>query len=374
VEYRLRHHDGVYKWVLEAAAPRLGYDGVFVGYIGSIFDISERKEAELALAERNAQLALAAKAAQVGGYILDVARNRIQVSEGYAAIYQLAADATEISVEEWRATVHPEDLERLDARRVQSFTERQGERISEYRIVRRDGEVRWIEARSVVTYDSAGEPQRMVGVNFDMTSHKRAEERQSALIAELNHRVKNVLAKVVAIAARTRQSSQSLDEFGAAFEGRIRSLANAHALLSRNLWQGVSLGEVVRQELAPYAARGSTLIEGPEVSLAPEAGQVLMTVLHELATNAAKHGALSVPEGRVSVRWHLAGDPARLVFRWQEHSGPRVAAPTRVGFGTRTIQSAISHQLDGRADLAFVADGVCCTIELPVNRLSQGAS
>jgi two-component sensor histidine kinase len=207
-----------------------------------------------------------------------------------------------------------------------------------------------------------------------MTSHKRAEERQNALIAELNHRVKNVLAKVVAIAARTRQASPSPDEFGTAFEGRIRSLANAHTLLSRNLWQGVLLGEIVRQELAPYAARGGSLIEGPEVTLAPEAGQVLMTVLHELATNAAKHGALSVPDGRVLVRWDFADGPARLVLRWQEHKGPRVTAPTRVGFGTRTIESAISHQLDGRVDLAFAADGVCCTIELSIDRLSQASS
>jgi two-component sensor histidine kinase len=182
------------------------------------------------------------------------------------------------------------------------------------------------------------------------------------------------LAKVVAIATRTRQSSPSLDEFGPAFEGRIRSLANAHALLSRNLWQGVSLAEIVHQELAPYAARGSTLIEGPALTLAPETGQVLMTVLHELATNAAKHGALSVPDGRVSARWDFAAGPARLVLRWQEDNGPRVTAPVRVGFGTRTTQSAISHQLDGRVDLAFRTDGVGCTIELPIDRLSRGAS
>jgi PAS domain S-box-containing protein len=377
VEYRLRHHAGVYRWVIDAAAPRFGGDGTFLGYMGSVIDMSERKEAELELAERRAQLALAAKAAQVGGYILDVARRRIQVLEGYADIYQLPDGTTEVSVDAWRAGVHPDDLKELDARREQSFAERQGERISEYRIVRRDGEVRWIEARSVVTYDSAGQPQRMVGVNFDMTSHKRAEERQNALIAELNHRVKNVLAKVVAIAARTRQCSQSLDEFGTAFEGRIGSLANAHALLSRNRWQGLSLAEIVRHELAPYATGASTLIEGPEVSLAPEAGQVLMTVLHELATNAAKHGALSTPDGRVLVRWDFADGaigPAHLVIRWQEHNGPSVTAPTREGFGTRTIQSAISHQLDGRVDLAFAADGVCCTIELPVDRLSQGSS
>ncbi len=196
VEHRVRRHDGAYRWMIGAAAPRFNRDGEFLGYIGSVIDISERKEAELALVERNAQLALAGKAAQVGGWILDVRKDRIQVTEGYVAIYQLPVGTKEISVDQWRATVHPEDIKRLDKRRTRSFGERQRERLSEYRIVSRDGAVRWIESRGFVAYDGSGRPQRIVGVSIDITDRKRAEEGQKQLIAELDHRVKNVLAKV----------------------------------------------------------------------------------------------------------------------------------------------------------------------------------
>jgi PAS domain S-box-containing protein len=504
VEYRLRRHDGVYKWVTDAAGPRFGHDGGFLGYIGSVIDISERKEAELALAERNAQLELAGKAARVGGWILAVAQNRIQITEGYAAIYQLPVGTKEISVDEWRATVHPEDVKRLDVGRAQSFAERQRERLSEYRIVCRNGAVRWIESRGFVTYDSAGrpqrmvgvsiditerkeaelalaernaqlalatkaarvggyildiasnrlqvsegyvaiyqlpagtaeigadqwraavhpddvervdklraqsfarheserlseyrivrpdravrwiearslvlydnrgQPQRMVGVNIDVTEHKQAEQRQNALIAELDHRVKNVLAKIVALVERTRDTCGSMDEFGTAISGRIRSMANAHTLLSQSRWQGVAVAALVRQELAPYESGHNTMIEGPNVRLVAEASQAVTTVLHELATNAAKYGALSAPAGEVAVRWHFADGPAGrpgLIITWAERGGPPVAPPRRAGFGSRVIRGTISHQLGGHVDLTFAAAGVSCTIELPSERIDQG--
>ena len=373
-EYRLRRRDGAYKWVLAVAAPHFGRDGVFLGYIGSVIDISERKEAELALAERNAQLALASKAARVGGYILDVPNNRIQISEGYAAIYKLPPGTTEISLDEWRAMVHSDDVQQLDELRAKSFAARQRERLWRYRIVRRDGQTRWVEARSFISYDGAGQPQRVIGVNIDVTDQQQAEDRQNQLVAELDHRVKNVLAKVVVLVERTRESCRSIEEFGEAISGRIRSMANAHTLLSRNRWQGVSLDEIARLELAPYDTGINTTIDGPAISLFPEASQAVATVLHELATNAAKYGALSVPDGRVSLQWGLADDgagPARLILRWQETGGPAVTPPTRVGFGTRAIRGAISHQLGGRVDLTFSAGGVCCKIELPVSRVSQ---
>ncbi len=505
-EYRLRGHDGAYKWVLAAAAPRFDREGVFLGYIGSVIDISERKEAELALAERNAQLALAGKAARVGGWILDVAQNRIQVTEGYVAIYQLAVGTAEISVDQWRAAVHPDDIKRLDDRRARSFAECQLERRSEYRIVRRDGVVRWIEsrgfisydsagrprrmvgvaidvterkeaelalaernaqlalaskaarvggylldvpknriqisegyaaiyqlppgtteisldawramvhgddvqqldalrtrsfathqrerlwrhrivrrdgqtrwveARSFVSYDSAGQPQRVIGVNIDVSEQQQAEERQNELIAELDHRVKNVLAKVVALVERTGETCGSLEEFKSIIGGRIRSMANAHELLSRNRWQGVSLADNVRQELAPYATGSNTTVDGPAVILVPEASQAMATVLHELATNAAKYGALSVPEGRVTVWWSFADGaigPARLVVRWEERGGPPVVPPTRTGFGTRAVRGTVPHQLGGHVDLTFAAAGVSCIIELPLSRIDPGPS
>ncbi len=237
--------------------------------------------------------------------------------------------------------------------------------------------MRWIESRGCVTYDRSGRPQRMVGVSIDITDHKQAEERQGQLIAELDHRVKNMLSKVAITAARTREANPSPDEFGAAFEGRIRSMANAHVLLSRNRWHGVALEDIARQELASYATGSNTMVEGPAVTLVPEASQAVAMVLHELATNAAKYGALSVRKGRVALRWHFADGavgPARLIIDWEERGGPPVAMPTRTGFGTSLIRGTIPHQLGGQVDLTFAPEGVCCTIELPLRRIDQGPS
>jgi PAS domain S-box-containing protein len=340
-------------------------------------DVTERKVAELALAERNTQLALAGKAAQVGGYIIDVDEDCIQISEGYAAIYQFPPGTTEISLDEWRAMVHRDDIEQIDALRARSSATRQTERLWKHRIVRCDGQTRWVEARSFVSYDSAGKPQRVIGVNIDVTEQKQAEERQKELIAELDHRVKNVLAKIVALVERTGETCGSIEEFRSMIGGRIRSMANAHALLSQSRWHGVSIANLVRQELGSYATGCNTVIEGPEVLLIPEASQAMATVLHELATNAAKYGALSVPCGVVAVRWRFtdgAIGPARLVMRWEERGGPPVAPPTRAGFGTRVIRGTVPHQLGGNVDLTFEPDGVCCLIELPLSRIEQGPS
>ena len=201
-------------------------------------DIRERQESELALAERNAQMALAGRAALVGSYAYDVNKGTMQVSEGYAAIHGLPEGTTETTLSEWRARVHPEDVGRVEGLRAQAFADRREEDNAEYRIVLPTGEVRWIERRGSISYSENGRPERVVGVNIDVTERKRAEERQRMLVRELDHRVKNVLASVATVAQRTREGSGSMDEFLQMFDGRIQSMANAHALLSRSNWRG----------------------------------------------------------------------------------------------------------------------------------------
>ena len=201
------------------------------------------------------------------------------------------------------------------------------------------------------------------------------EEHQRTLLAELDHRVKNALATVSAVVSHTRQGSRSVADFVAALDGRIRSMATTHELLSSRRWHGVSLTELVRRELAPYATRNNTEIGGPEVTLSAKAGQVVSMVLHELATNAAKHGALSVHDGRVSVRWHSASNgsaDARIDIEWQETGGPAVQAPDTSGYGMEVIRDLIPYELGGRVDLTFPADGLCCRLEIPAEWLSDG--
>jgi two-component sensor histidine kinase len=152
-------------------------------------------------------------------------------------------------------------------------------------------------------------------------------------------------------------------------------MANAHALLSRGRWQGASLADLVHKELAPWAGTGNTTVEGPEVLLAPAATQPMAIVLHELATNASKYGALTTPHGRISVRWSVRreGDaPGALVLDWIESGGPAVTAPRQPGYGTGAIRNLIPYEIGGRVELAFDTEGVRCRIELPAKRARDG--
>jgi PAS domain S-box-containing protein len=374
-------HAGETRWVAVEGSIVRDTRGAAVGLLGVARDITDRKRAELSLADRNRQLELAAKAALVGSFAIDVdtarkdiTSSRMQVSPGFCAIYGLPEETAEISVGDWRSQVHPDDLPQFLEHRYQAFAQLRREHHAEFRIVRPCGTIRWIETRSYIEYDQAGHARRLVGVNIDVTERKRAEEARTVLNAELDHRVKNALATVWAVASHTREGSRSVDGFLAALEGRLRSMATTHELLSSCRWQGLPLTELVRRELAPYATRNNTEINGPGILLKPAAGQALAMVLHELATNAAKYGALSTKEGRVSIRWdrHVNGNPrSHLVLEWQEIGGPRVVAPSAPSYGTSTIRDLIPYELGGTVDLVLAPEGVRCRLELPADCLSN---
>ena len=204
---------------------------------------------------------------------------------------------------------------------------------------------------------------------------RRAEARQDLLIAELDHRVKNVLARVAVIAMHTRQSGMTMDEFVQALDGRIQSMAAAHSLLSQSRWGGVGLTDLIRRQLAPYTTDANTQIGGPEVMLTAAETQAVAMVIHELVTNAAKYGALSSPDGRVSVSWDRtrADAAAILTITWRELGGPPVTAPVQSGYGSSLIRDLIPHELDGTVDLKFPSDGACCKIEIPLKRRCSDA-
>jgi PAS domain S-box-containing protein len=361
-------------WVTARGEVVRNSKGQIVGLRGTIQDITDRKQSELTLAERNAQLTLAAKTALVGSYAYDVKTRMLEFSEGYAAIYDLPEGTCEMTGSQRRALVHPEDLERLDRVRSQAFEQRRGEFSLEYRnILPRRGE-RWIESRSLILYGSNGRPERLVGVNIDITERKRAEEARKILNAELDHRVKNALATVTAVVSHTRQGSRSVAEFAAALEERIRSMAATHELLSARRWSGISLAKLIRRELAPYANNYNNKIIGPEVALRPEAAQAMAMVIHELATNAAKYGALSTKQGRVSIRWdrRLNGRPhPDLALEWQEIGGPPAKAPANSGYGTSTICDLIPYEFGGTVDLVFAPEGLRFRLKLPAEWLSD---
>jgi len=240
---------------------------------------------------------------------------------------------------------------------------------------RKDGSVFSIEL-AVGEVDVAGR-RMFTGVVRDITRRKRAQEHQKVLMAELNHRVKNVLARVTAVADSTRRGSGSVDEFFRSYEGRLQSMATAHTLLSDTGWRGADLMALVHSQLAPYATDANMTIAGTDITLDPSATQALAMVLHELVTNAVKHGALSIPGGRVSVSWEprLNGNAARnLILVWREAGGPPVTTSNQPGYGTALIRELIPLELDGTVELVFASDGAHCRIEFPledVGRRSQ---
>lgn len=175
-------------------------------------------------------------------------------------------------------------------------------------------------------------------------------------MAELEHRVKNMLAVVTAVIERAREDTQSKEQFVASLRGRIHSMASAQALLSESRWRGVNLTSLIRAELAPYATATNTNLDGPTIHLRPEATHAVAMVMHELATNAAKYGALSQPDGQVSVRWRLAAKPPAgsvLEIQWEETGGPAVTGPERQGYGSGVVRDLLSYELGGKVDLSL---------------------
>jgi PAS domain S-box-containing protein len=203
----------------------------------------------------------------------------------------------------------------------------------------------------------------------DMTERKRAEEQLTMLVAELNHRVKNILAIVQSVAAQTVRSSGSLDVFTHAFSGRLRALAIAHDILTQTRWSGIGLKELLTAVLAPHlsAEQERVTMEGPAILISARAAVPLSMALHELTTNAIKYGALSVRDGRIDISWTLTGgDDQSVELSWKERGGPKVAPGTSSGFGTVLIDRAITYDLDGTTRIDFDPSGVRCTLTFPV--------
>jgi PAS domain S-box-containing protein len=330
---------------------------------------AERRQHEAVLMESEARLQEALTAGAVTAFDWDVRTGSSRRSANAAQI--LGFDAQQaFTTTQFLERVHPDDRARFKAH-VRGVRPESPSYAVTFRFIRPDGREVWLEETSNAEFDTARRLARVKGLTLDITERKHAEERQDLLIAELDHRVKNVLARVAVVAMQTRQGSSSMDEFVKALDGRIQSMAAAHALLSQSRWQGVGLNDLVRHQLAPYATDANTTISGPNIMLTAAATQAASMVLHELATNAAKYGALSTPVGHVSVNWDRTtggNAAASLMIVWQEVGGPPIAAQGRAGFGTSLIRNLIPHELGGAVHHDFNPDGVHCKIEFPLER------
>ncbi|WP_188311997.1 PAS domain S-box protein [Salinarimonas soli] len=358
---------------LSSKSPLRDAEGRVYGLVGIATDITDRKAREAELAAANQRLEIAQSAGGIGVFDWNPVTDVSTVSPAYRALYGWAPDVP-VDFDTWLARVHSDDREA--ARRDSERALAEGDYASEYRILRPDGEERWIHARGVVTFDETGRPVRMVGVNLDITERKHAEDQKTLMVRELHHRVKNTLATVQAIANATARNATDIESFRQSFTARIISLARTHTLLTENAWGVIPLRDLLDTELAPYEEEAGRVVrEGPAILLPSDVALAFGMAVHELTTNAAKHGALSTPTGRLVVRWALDETDAtrRLRFSWVERGGPVTSPPKRKGFGSRLLQHMLAGQLKGDVLMDYAPEGLTFSIDIALAEPQAGA-
>jgi PAS domain S-box-containing protein len=376
-EVLVERADGSRVAVLINIDPLRDNRGHMVGAVNCFQDISDSKriyaaldQSQRVLREQEQRLAATYEHAAIGIVEVDARGIFLRVNEAICGITGMSKD--ELVGWSLSGRTHPDhrmEDEQLFHRQVAGEL---GMYSIEKRFVRKDGRVIWIAVRSSSVRDSDNNFLYGVRVVQDITEHKAAEERQKILIDELNHRVKNTLATVQSLAAQTAHGAPSQKAFQQAFEGRLIALGKAHDQLTLRHWENADLRSILAAITAPYGthSQDQIMLVGEGVTLPPRAALTLAMAFHELATNAAKYGALSVPSGKVEIRWDATlgrlGTPSRLQIGWHEQGGPPVHAPARRGFGTKFIESSISFELGGTAQMSFDRLGVRCIVDMPV--------
>jgi PAS domain S-box-containing protein len=372
VEKRYIRKDGKTVWARTTVNVIRDESGRPLRNTAVVQDINAHKRAEQALQATKDSLQFALDAAQLGWWQYDPLRRTVWWNTRLKEMFDVAEDKTD--VEEFTKRVHPDDVERVWAA-VEAALDPADPKpyATEFRLRPIDGEVRWVEAHGLTHFEGAARERRavsMVGTAQDITERKQREEerkereeREHLLMCEVNHRAKNILTVVDAIAHQTARKNP--EDFVERFSERIQALSANQDLLVRNEWHGIDVEELVRAQLAHFADLiGSRItVYGPKLRLKAAAAQAIGLALHELATNAGKYGAVSSDEGRVDVCWARDGDT--FTMSWTEHNGPPVSPPERLGFGTIVVKMMAERSVDGAVDLDYAHSGVTWRLNCP---------
>ncbi|MDP3854366.1 sensor histidine kinase [Phenylobacterium sp.] len=364
VEYPFRLEGGKRGWFFGTFSPMPG-DRPQVAFV--VLDVTARHQAEREVEHQKARLALALDATELGLWEYDLESDQIDWDRRTRGLFGVDAEMA-IDFAAYAAAVHPDDFHLVEAAYGGALA---GENGGAYVVAHRTaaggerGSAAWVRGAARVVFGMDGRARRVIGTVQDITAEVTAQERQDLLLAELNHRVKNNLATVQAIAAHAfRSVGDDPAAFRTAFEQRLQSLARGHDLLTRNAWETAELTDVFTAALAPFEQASVRLGGEPGVvRVKPDLAVSLVMLLHELATNAVKYGALSEAGGEVILDWRLDPDGLRII--WREAGGPRVTPPSRQGFGSRLIRTALIS-FGGAASLDFAADGLVCEMVTPL--------
>lgn len=324
--------------------------------------------AQAALAREEKRRVVAVEAASLASWAWDLRTDTIECDALFPELLELPATSRLTARRIFRA-IDRRDVKKAEADfRTALATDE--DYVGEYRVAGAHP-TRWLAARGrVIEHDENGNPVLVFGVNFDISERKTAEERQRLLLRELNHRVKNTLATVQALASQTVRHAHKPGEFLDAFSARLRALGVAHELLSDREWRGIALSELIKLEVLPFddAEQPRIRVSGDHLLLSPDQALGLGLILHELGGNALKYGSLSSPDGLVELNWKLEGGrrTRRLVLTWVESGGPPVEQPRRHGFGSILIRRNLSKILASEVTHEFLPGGVRAEISMPL--------
>jgi PAS domain S-box-containing protein len=363
--------DEAYDWQIERVTPPDGNFGVVCYY----HDFTALKSAQAQLRESEIRFRQTFENAAVGVAHVGLEGQLLQVNQTLCSL--LGYSVEELQTKTFQDITHPDDLNadldnvrRLIAAEIQNYG-------MDKRFIRKDGGSIWVGLTVALRRDTAGAPLYFISVVRDISGRKAAQAHQEFLLNELAHRMKNQLSVIQSMAAQTARNAGSLKQFQEKFSERVQGLAVATDLLVSQRWTGAQLTELIQRQLMPFIPSADQLeCNGPNVSISADATQTLGLALHELATNAVKHGAWSASGGRVSVSWQFVTNGAtgnNLRVTWLEQGGPAVLPPTRKGFGHVVIEKVAAQRVGGEASLVFAPEGLIWTLTMPNRHIVNAA-
>lgn len=371
-EKRYRHKSGALLWVsLNASLLRDGRGRPFQ-LLAVIENITARKQADIELRESALRLRIALESARAGIHVWHIDTGEIEWDDVVRAHWGLPPGA-KVDFNVFASAIPAEDRLRMQEALAKALDfEGSGDYAVEHRVQGADGVMRWISAAGKVEF-ADGKPVRLVGITRDISERKEREQHIRVLMGEVSHRSKNLLAVAQAVARQTAANATSVEEFERRFSARLRSLSVSQDLLIAQDWRGVTLSTLVSTQLGHYADLVGTRIalDISDILVGPAAAQSLGMAIHELSTNAAKHGALSSDKGRVMVKGHIEDGPdgRRYVLSWEENGGPPVSAPDRTGFGQTVIEHMLGQRLGGDVVLIYAPEGLRWRLSAPLGTL-----